>query len=217
MIFEMQCLGSTELTFASVFRTQQEFSIKNSRKIFFFIASTHSNNKLGVIYDMKRTTGKYERGELESTMGGFRYWTFHFESIGKCSLVSLTNVGPTFLDLSKGARLLTRHLTGKDCTVFFSLSIAPLCTESISIFEFSPACRAVVFSSRQAWLLCKCYFRQPCKRRQPAHFAFQRKTFSLAPNSGHSNVRCLVWNWISNIAMWKGVICKMTMTMQWIG
>ena len=141
---------------------------------------------------------------------------FTLKALEKCSLVSLTNVGLTFLDLSKGARLLTRHLTGKDCTVFFSLSIAPLCTESISIFEFSPACRAVVFSSRQAWLLCKCYFRQPCKRRQPAHFAFQRKTFSLAPNSGHSNVRCLVWNWISNIAMWKGVIWKMTMTMQWL-
>ena len=37
------------------------------------------------------------------------------------------------------------------------------------------------FFARQGWLLCKCYFRQPCKRRQSPNFAFQRKPFPQLP------------------------------------
>ena len=42
-----------------------------------------------------------------------------------------------------------------------------------------------------------------------APFCISKKTFSSAPNSGHLNVWCLVWNWIHYSAMQKVLIWKM--------
>ena len=145
------------------------------------------NQVLSILYDIDIDIENWEMEEwlqMGSTMGAVDIELFHVVGIGKYAVWSEPTLAFIILLIcllsSKGhlslclveSWLLTHHMHITNQLFLYTKNYM----KYFYIWTFT-SMQGGSFFARQGWLLCKCYFRQPCKRRQSPNFAFQRNLF----------------------------------------